>query len=44
MGMPAEIGDGGFTNWTARMLANQKERLLISGYSVDRLAGLNPAL
>ena len=35
-----EIGDGGFTDWTARLLANQKERLLISGYGLDRLAAL----
>ncbi|MGJ5817979.1 hypothetical protein [Paludibaculum fermentans] len=25
------VADGGFTDWTARLLANQKERLLISG-------------
>jgi len=37
---PAEIGDGGFTDWTARLLANQKERLLISGYGLDRLGAL----
>jgi hypothetical protein len=37
---PAEIGDGGFTDWTAKLLANQKERLLISGYGLDRLAAL----
>jgi hypothetical protein len=35
---PAEIGDGGFTDWTALLLANGKERLLITGYGVDRLA------
>jgi hypothetical protein len=33
-----EIGDGGFTGWTARLLGNRKERQLISGYGVDRLA------
>jgi len=33
-----EIGDGGFTDWTARLLANGKERLLITGYGTDRLA------
>lgn len=33
-----EFGDGGFTDWTARLLGNRKERLLISGYGVDRLA------
>jgi hypothetical protein len=35
-----EIGDGGFTDWTARLLANGKERLLITGYGLDRLAAL----
>lgn len=35
-----EIGDGGFTDWTAQLLADGKERLLISGYGVDRLASL----
>jgi hypothetical protein len=37
-GTPTEIGDGGFTDWTARLLANAKERLLIAGYGLDRLA------
>ncbi len=37
-GTPGEIGDGGFTDWTARLLANGKERLLITGYGIDRLA------
>lgn len=32
-----EVGDGGFTDWTAQLLGNRKERLLISGYGVDRL-------
>ncbi len=39
-GVPTEIGDGGFTDWTARLLSNQKERLLISGYGLERLAAL----
>jgi len=39
-GVPTEIGDGGFTDWAARLLSNQKERLLISGYGLDRLAKL----
>jgi hypothetical protein len=39
-GEPAEIGDGGFTDWTAKLLASKKERLLISGYGIDRLAQL----
>jgi hypothetical protein len=36
-GDDGEVGDGGFTDWTARLLGNGKERLLISGYGVDRL-------
>jgi hypothetical protein len=35
-----EIGDGGFTDWTQRLTGNRKERLLISGVGVDRLATL----
>ena len=37
-GTRVEIGDGGFTDWTARLLASEKERLLIAGYGTDRLA------
>jgi hypothetical protein len=33
-----EIGDGGFTDWVAQLTANAKERLLISGLGIDRLA------
>jgi len=33
-----ELGDGGFVDWTAQFLGNRKERLLISGYGLDRLA------
>jgi hypothetical protein len=33
-----EVGDGGFVDWTAQFLGNRKERLLISGYGLDRLA------
>jgi hypothetical protein len=39
-GESTEIGDGGFTDWTAKLLANGKERLLISGYGLDRIAAL----
>ncbi|MFS8098427.1 hypothetical protein LFM09_14950 [Lentzea alba] len=35
-----EIGDGGFVDWTQRLLGNRKERLLICGVGVDRLATL----
>jgi hypothetical protein len=44
---PLEVADGGFVDWTAKLLGNRKERLLISGYGVDRLAILTegrPAL
>jgi hypothetical protein len=33
----AEVGDGGFTDWTARLTASAKERLLISGVGIDRV-------
>jgi hypothetical protein len=35
-----EIGDGGFTDWTAKLTGNNKERLLISGLGLDRLAAI----
>jgi hypothetical protein len=37
-GQRLEVGDGGFVDWTAKLLGNRKERLLISGYGIDRLA------
>ncbi|MFJ5228856.1 hypothetical protein ACIQBJ_03045 [Kitasatospora sp. NPDC088391] len=40
-GGPVELGDGGFTDWTRRLTGSRKERLLISGYGLDRLAGLS---
>ncbi|QIS14151.1 hypothetical protein [Nocardia arthritidis] len=33
-----EVGDGGFVDWTRKLLGNRKERLLISGLGIDRLA------
>lgn len=33
-----EVGDGGFVNWTGDLLADRRERLLISGIGVDMLA------
>jgi hypothetical protein len=33
-----EVGDGGFTDWVARLTASNKERLLIGGLGIDRLA------
>jgi hypothetical protein len=37
-----EIGDGGFTDWIALLTASGKERLLISGLGIDRLAAMMP--
>ena len=37
-GEPMEIADGGFVDWTAQLLGSCKERLLISGHGLDRLA------
>ena len=36
----AEIGDGGFTSWTAQLLGDAKERTFISCASTERLAAL----
>lgn len=33
-----EVGDGGLVPWTQRLLGNSKERLLIGGIGLDRLA------
>ncbi|MDX1691665.1 MAG: hypothetical protein R3290_11650 [Acidimicrobiia bacterium] len=33
-----EVGDGGIVDWTARLLADAKERLMISGIGLDRVA------
>jgi hypothetical protein len=35
-----ELGDGGFTTWTAQLLGNAKERCLISCIATERLAAL----
>lgn len=35
-----EVGDGGFVDWTRALLQNGKERLMISGLSLERLAML----
>jgi hypothetical protein len=44
---PVELGDGGFTTWTAQLLGNAKERLLVSCIGTERLveaAGLTPTV
>ncbi|MBB5789852.1 hypothetical protein [Jiangella mangrovi] len=40
-GEPQEVGDGGFVGWARDLLSNGKERLLISGLGVDRLASFS---
>jgi hypothetical protein len=37
-GEQEEFGDGGLTDWTQKLTASGKERLLISGVGIDRLA------
>lgn len=37
-GTPVEIADGGFVDWTQKLVGSRKERLLISGFGVDRLS------
>jgi hypothetical protein len=40
---PVEVADGGFVDWTQQLTGSRKERLLISGFGVDRLtAALTP--
>jgi hypothetical protein len=35
-----ELGDGGAVDWSARLLSNAKERLVISGISSERICAL----
>jgi hypothetical protein len=37
-GSGSEVGDGGFTDWTARLLSDAKERCLVSCAATERLA------
>jgi hypothetical protein len=37
-GQRLEIADGGFVDWTQQLTGNRKERLLVGGFGVDRLA------
>ncbi len=37
-----EIGDGGLVDWTRALVGSNKERLMISGLSLERLAALTP--
>jgi hypothetical protein len=42
-GTELEIGDGGFTDWTGRLLSDSKERCLTSCIATERLASLGSA-
>ncbi|MET7365911.1 hypothetical protein ABZS61_08770 [Streptomyces sp. NPDC005566] len=35
-----EVADGGFVDWSQLLTGNRKERLLISGFGVDRIADI----
>lgn len=41
-GARRNLVDGGFTDWTQRLLSNAKERLLVSGIGLERIAALWP--
>jgi hypothetical protein len=43
-GVEVELGDGGFTDWTSRLMSDAKERCLTSCVSTERLASLSPEL
>jgi hypothetical protein len=36
-GRRLQLGDGGFTSWTAQLLGNRKERLFIASLGIERL-------
>jgi hypothetical protein len=42
-GGATEIGDGGFTTWTAQLMGNAKERCLVSCIATERLTDLTEA-
>lgn len=39
-----EIGDGGLVDWTQQLVASRKERCMISGLGLDRLAAPHDAV
>ena len=41
-GAEIEVGDGGFTDWTSRLLSDAKERCLTTCIATERLASLGP--
>jgi hypothetical protein len=40
-GQQIHIGDGGFVDWSQKMLNNKKERMLISAIGLERLLQVN---
>ena len=41
-GEDVEVGDGGIVTWTQSLVGSGKERLMISGLGLDRLALVTP--
>ena len=41
-GKTIEVGDGGLVDWTQALVGSAKERLMISGLSLERLAVTEP--
>lgn len=41
-GIPYDVADGGFTDWTQQLLQNRKERLLTSGIGTELLQRILP--
>jgi hypothetical protein len=37
MGASVEVGDGGSTDWTRKLLSDRRERLVIGGFAPERL-------
>ncbi len=40
-GDAVEVADGGFVDWTQALVGSRKERLMISGLSIERLAAID---
>jgi hypothetical protein len=40
---PVEVGDGGLVDWSQALLSNKKERMVISGLGLERVAQLASA-
>jgi hypothetical protein len=43
-GQEWEIADGGFVDWTQKLVGNRKERMLISGFGLELLYKMRQGL